>query len=354
MSRDVLVPPRVALALGVIACTLVLSGGAFAKKAAPAAACSAQPKEVEEGDPIQLVASSSNFTPGHTLSYVWTTNGGKLQAPNTQNTAIDTTGIAPGSYTATATITDSHRKKNNSATCDAVFAIRAKPNPPRISCSVSPQITQAGAPVAITSMVSSPDGSEITSIQYQASLGRVTGSGTKATVDTAGVSLGSVTVTVSATDARNLMGSGTCAFTVEAAPPPPKVINIASLQFPDRSRPWAVDSKAKATLDNVAARLKADPNARIAIVGYADGESWAAGGKSRQTIDVAAQRAVNAKAYLVQQQGIDPGRIDVLKGSGKSQSANVDWIPQGANVTAASVLQGTTPVNELVVRPYGQ
>ena len=37
-------------------------------------------------------------------------------------------------------------------------------------------------------------------------------------------------------------------------------------------RPWRVDNTAKAILDDVASRLKADPNAKIVIVGYADGE----------------------------------------------------------------------------------
>jgi hypothetical protein len=68
-------------------------------------------------------------------------------------------------------------------------------------------------------------------------------------------------------------------------------------------------------------------------------------------MDLAGQRAVNAKAYLVQQQGIDPGRIDVRKGRGKSQTADIDWIPQGADAPSAALLLGTAQVNESVVTP---
>jgi outer membrane protein OmpA-like peptidoglycan-associated protein len=262
--------------------------------------------------------------------------------------------MAAGSYKADATVTDAKQKKNNSASCSAAFTVRAKPmNPPQVSCSVSPSTVQAGSPVTITATVSSPDGAQITSTFYQASGGHVNGTGNTATEDTAGVSPGNVTITVSATDARNLTGTGTCSFSVEAPPPAPQVTNISSIQFPDKKRPWRVDNTAKAILDDVASRLKADPNAKIAIVGYADGEKapMEGTGKKRHAMDLAAQRAVNAKAYLVQQQGIDPGRIDVRKGTGKSQTADIDWIPQGADVATAPILQGATQVDESEVKP---
>jgi outer membrane protein OmpA-like peptidoglycan-associated protein len=226
-------------------------------------------------------------------------------------------------------------------------------NPPQVSCSISPSTVQAGSPVTITANVTSPDGAQITSTSYQASGGHVSGTGNTATEDTAGVSPGTITVTASATDARNLTGTGTCSFSVEAPPPAPQVTNISSIQFPDKKRPWRVDNTAKAILDDVASRLKADPNAKIVVVGYADGEKapMEGTGKNRHPMDLAAQRAVNAKAYLVQQQGIDPGRIDVRKGTGKSEIADIDWIPQGADVNAAPILQGTTQVDESAVKP---
>ncbi len=318
------------------------------------AACTAQPTDVMEGEPIKISATGSNFNPKHNLTYAWTTNGGKLQAANSQNTTIDTTGVAAGSYAANATITDAKQKKNNSATCAANFTVRAKPmNPPQVSCSISPSTVQAGNPVTVTANVTSPDGAQITSTSYQASSGHVSGTGNTATEDTAGVPPGTITVTVSATDARNLTGTGTCSFSVEAPPPAPQVTNISSIQFPDKKRPWRVDNTAKAILDDVASRMKADPNAKIAIVGYADGEKapMEGKGKKRETMDLAAQRAVNAKAYLVQQQGIDPGRIDVRKGTGKSETADIDWIPQGADAATAPILQGTTQVDESAVKP---
>ena len=114
-----------------------------------------------------------------------------------------------------------------------------------------------------------------------------------------------------------------------------------------------MDNTAKAILDDVASRLKSDPNAKIVIIGYADGEKapMVGTGKNRHPMNLAAQRAVNAKAYLVQQQGIDPSRVEVRQGTGQQKVADIIWVPQGADENACADLQNTTPVDESVVKP---
>ncbi len=74
-------------------------------------------------------------------------------------------------------------------------------------------------------------------------------------------------------------------------------------------------------------------------------------GKNRHKMNLAAQRAVNAKAYLVQQQGIDPSRVEVRQGTGQQKVADIIWVPQGADENACADLQNTTPVDENVVKP---
>ena len=140
---------------------------------------------------------------------------------------------------------------------------------------------------------------------------------------------------------------------VEVPPPPPTCSKANSIQFPDLKRPWRVDNTAKAILDDVASRLKSDPNAKIVIIGYADGEKapMVGAGKNRHPMNLAAQRAVNAKAYLVQQQGIDPSRVEVRQGTGQQKVADIIWVPQGADENACADLQNTTPVDESVVKP---
>ncbi len=323
----------------------------------PTAACSAQPTEVTEGEPVTVTATGSNFNPKHTVAYAWTTNGGKLDTSNAQSAHVDTTGVAAGSYTANATISDPKMKKGGSATCAANFTVKAKPmNPPQVSVSANPSTVQAGTPSTITTIATSPDNSPITSYSYTASAGTISGTGPTATLDTAGLSPGPVTVTATATDARNLSGSGSATVTVEAPPPPPMCQKINSIQFPDKKLPWRVDNTAKAVLDDVASRMKQDPNAKIAIVGYADSEKapMEGTGKKRHPMDLAAQRAVNAKAYLVQEQGIDPSRVEVRTGTGQSMAADIVLVPQGADENSAAncpQLQNTTPVDESVVKP---
>jgi outer membrane protein OmpA-like peptidoglycan-associated protein len=320
----------------------------------PTAACSAQPTEVTEGEPVTVTANGTNFNPKHTVTYAWTTNGGKLDAADKQSAHVDTTGVAAGSYAANATISDPKVKKGGSATCAANFTVKAKPmNPPVVSCSANPGSVQSGSPSTITASASSPDNSQITNYAYSSSGGRISGTGTSATLDTAGLGAGPVTVTVTATDARNLTGSGSCTVGVEVPPPPPTCSKINSIQFPDLKRPWRVDNTAKAILDDVASRLKADPNATIVITGYADGEKapMIGTGKNRHPMNLAGERAVNAKAYLVQEQGIDPSRIGVRTGTGQQKVADIVWVPQGADVATCADLQNTTQVDESVVKP---
>jgi hypothetical protein len=319
---------------------------------------SAAPTEVWVGEPVKLNATGTNLNPKHTPTYGWTATGGKLSGNDAQTATIDTTGMAAGSYTAKATIADPKMKKNGSATCTATFTVKVKPmNPPQVSCSANPATVPAGTPSTITASATSPDNSEITGYSYQASVGTISGTGTTVTLDTTGLQSGPVNVTVTATDARNLTGAGTCTLNVEVPPPPPQVSARTPIQFIKRPNqkdiPWRVDNEAKAILDDDASALKNDPNAKLVIVGYADGEKgpMEGKGKKRHAMDLAAQRAVNAKAYLVQQQGIDPGRIKVRKGTGKDHVADIFWVPPSADINTAPLLQGTTPVDESVVTP---
>ena len=324
-----------------------------------AATCSAQPTEVIEGEPITVTATGANFNPKHTVTYAWTTNGGKLDMANAQSAKIDTTGVAAGAYTANATLTDAKMRKMNSATCAAPFTVKAKPmNPPQVSCSVNPTTVTAGGPSTITATATSQDaGVTISSYSYTTTAGTVSGTGTSATLDTTGAPAGTITVTVTATDSRGLTANCTASVTVEGVPAAPQVSARTPIQFIPRPKqkyiPWRVDNEAKAILDDDASALKNDPNAKLVIVGYADGEPQPkiGMGKKKHAMDLAAQRAVNAKAYLVQQQGIDPGRIEVRKGTGKDHDADIFWVPQGADTASAPLLQGTTPVDESVVTP---
>ena len=295
------------------------------------AACTATPATVMAGEPVTVAATGTNFNPKHTVTYLWATSGGKLSSTNTPSATVDTAGMAAGTYTANATLTDPKGPKtHNVANCGANFNVNVPHNPPQVICSANPTMVQAGTPSTITANATSPDpGVTISSYSYQASAGTISGTGTSATLDTAGTPSGPVNVTVTATDSRGLTGTCTTMVTVEAPPPAPQVSARTPIQFIQRPHqkyiPWRVDNVAKAILDDDASALKNDPNAKLVIVGYADGEPqpMIGTGKNKHAMDLAAQRAVNAKAYLVQQQGIDPSRIEVRKGTGKDHLADI-------------------------------
>ena len=161
-----------------------------------AASCSVQPTAVLAGEPVTANANVTNIPPKHSVTYDWKTTGGKL-APKDAAATIDTTGLAPGQYTVTATATDTKPKKNSvPATCNAQFTINEPPkHPPTLSCSANPATVKSGEPATITSTGENPDNRPLT-YSYTATAGRVSGTGTTATLDTAGAPAGPITVTL--------------------------------------------------------------------------------------------------------------------------------------------------------------
>ncbi len=119
-----------------------------------------------------------------------------------------------------------------------------------------------------------------------------------------------------------------------------------------------VDNEAKACLDQVALDLKQQADAKAVVVGESDAkekattekqEKYAAKHKHAKVEEFAAQRAVNAKDYLVTEQGIDASRISVATGMTDGQTVEDYLVPAGA--TFSSDVTGTTPVDETAVKP---
>src|SRR5438270_892534 len=314
--------------------------GGGAKPTPPSASCSAQPTEVFPGEPVRVTAMPSNFNPKHDVAYSWNTTGGKASGTEA-TTSVDTTGLSAGSYTVTARVSDAKDSKE-SASCQANFAVTEQPtHAPQISCSANPATVTAGSPSTITCSCSSPDNRKVSIANWVASAGKVSGTEGSATLDTAGMQAGPVSVNATCTDDRGLTATGNANVNVEVPAAAPESSKLNEIDFKKNSA--HVDNKAKAALDDVALRLKSDPEAKAVIVGeYAPGEKV---GKK-----LAAQRAVNDKSYLTQGeagQGIDPTRIDVRTGNG-GEMKDENWIvPAGATFKN----EGTEAVDERKVKP---
>ncbi|MGA3196065.1 MAG: hypothetical protein ABSD39_13775 [Terriglobales bacterium] len=323
---------------------VVFNWGGGEPEAPPAAACSIDHSEVMVGEPLHATVAATNFNPKHTLAYAWTSTGGKIEGKDT-GASIDTNGAAPGSYTVTARVTDAKMKKGGEASCTASFTVKPL-NPPQVSCSASPSSVDAGGTSTITCSCTSPDNVPVTVGGWSASSGSISGSGNSATLTTTGASPGPITINATCTDSRGLNASSSATVTVNnpppPPPPPPQASKLNECEYPNAKKPWRVDNTCKAMLDDVAAKLQQDPDAKLVVVGNS-------GPKERRK-NLAGERAADVKAYLTggeAKQNIDASRIEIRTG-GAGTATSEQWIiPGGSTFPNAS---STTPVDEKKVK----
>jgi outer membrane protein OmpA-like peptidoglycan-associated protein len=173
---------------------------------------------------------------------------------------------------------------------------------------------------------------------WNASGGKVNGTGANVQLDTAGAPAGPITVNGTVSDDRGLTASCSSQVNVEVPPPPPTASKLNEINFPDKKKPARVDNAAKAILDDVALKLQRDADAKAVVIGFADADEL----KKKTNKNLAAERAYNTKQYLTAEKGIDPARIEVRTGTGEGQKAEIWVVPAGATYTG----EGTTVVDE--------
>jgi len=107
----------------------------------------------------------------------------------------------------------------------------APPVPPTASCSASPTEVFPGDPVNATIATQNFNPKHTVTYKWGSTGGKVSGTGTSASIDTTGLEPGSYTVTGTATDARerkNNVASCTAGFTVKARPNYPPTANCSA------------------------------------------------------------------------------------------------------------------------------
>ena len=196
---------------------VLMSGGGVALPVA--ASCSVRPGDVLAGEPVNATATASNFDSRHSLAYSWSSSGGKISGRDT-DASIDTNGLAGGSYTVSARVSDPKRRRSGEAICNSTFTVREPPrNPPTMSCSANPLTVEAGTSSTIDCSCASPDNAPVAVASWSASGGSLSGSGSTAALDTSGVSAGSITVSATCSDSRGLNTPATAQVMVENPPP---------------------------------------------------------------------------------------------------------------------------------------
>jgi outer membrane protein OmpA-like peptidoglycan-associated protein len=300
-------------------------------------ACVVAPTTIFPGDPLTVTGTAMNLDPKKTASYTWSSDGGTVSG--TSNVAnIDTKTISAGTYTVKGHVSEG-TKPGQMADCSAQFTVRAF-EPPTVGCSANPSSVNPGDSSTITASGVSPQNRPLT-YSYSSTAGSISGSTSTATLTTTGVAPGTITVTCNAVDDKGQTASQMTTVTVVAPPAPPKPTtqSLCSVNFDrDKRRPTRVDNEAKACLDDIALNLQRTPDAKLAVVGNA------ASTEKRGPKD-AAERAVNTKAYLVTDKGIDGSRISVYTGTQDAKTVTTTLIPSGATLDST----GITAVDESAV-----
>jgi hypothetical protein len=282
--------------------------------------CEAQPASVYPGDPIKIEATAQHLNPKKTPVYNWASNGGKITASGPEAT-IDTAGLAPGEYTVTGHVQEGPRTRQQ-ASCAAPFTVKAF-EPPTLTCSANPSTAVSGTDIAITTVSVSPQNRPLT-YSYTATQGVIASNGPTAILTTAGLSPSTITVTCNSVDDLGQTATATTdvIITAPVVPVVPQTQPLCSLGFTrDRRRPVRVDNEAKGCLDDIALTLSQQTDSHLVMVGNS------APGEKPQA---AAERALNARQYLVEEKGIDPTRIELRTGALTDKTVTNILVPAGA------------------------
>ena len=204
------------------------------------------------------------------------------------------------------------------------------PQPPTLTCSANPSTMNAGDSTTITAAGNSPANLPLT-YSYQPTAGTITAMNSMATLSTTGATPGTITVNCNVVDSAGQTATASTAVTLLALPLAAKAMpqDLCTISFArDARRPVRVDNEAKACLDDVSLSLQRTTNSMLVLVGNADPAE-------HHSQHAASARAVNAKAYLVDEKGIDPARIQLYTGSANTKSVSTTLVPGGATFDAA-------------------
>ncbi|HZB89405.1 MAG TPA: hypothetical protein VE291_12145 [Terracidiphilus sp.] len=322
---------------------------------------SATPPAVFPGEPVTVTATPGSVDPKKNTNVVYNWTGTDVTGNGTSAT-VATGAQAPGSYTVKAEVKEGKKgkeglKPGQSADATASYTVKDF-EPPTISCSASPSTIKPGDTATITASGVSPQNRPLT-YSYSATAGTVSGTGTTATYSSAGAPTGSADITCKVSDDKGHSASADTSVSIVAPPPPPQphAQALCSLSFEtDKARPTRVNNEAKACLDEVALDLQRQSDAKAVLVGQSDAkekdktakeEARAEKHKHAKVEDEAAQRAVNAKSYLVDEKGIDASRVSVATSTTDGKAAEDYLVPAGADFNTD--VTGTTPVDESTV-----
>jgi len=303
----------------------------------PVISVSTNPNTVVEGsgDSTVVQAKASDPDKNDTLTYTWSATGGKIDGTGSE-VRWNSQGVAPGKYTITGTVDDGH---GGTASSSTDVTVTARPNrPPTVTCAASPTTVIVGQPVTVTATGSDPDGDNLT-YTFDASSGKVTGSGASGQFDTTGLAPGHYTVNCHADDGKGGKADGSTDIEVQAKPITQEQkqlevrLSLHSIYFPT-AKPTKVNPQGgllnsqERSLVMLASDFKKylvyKPDAHLILQGHADPR----GGEEYNKL-LSDRRVERTKAFLVEQ-GVAADHIDT-QGLGEEQPMSVDQVKQAVD-----------------------
>jgi len=159
----------------------------------PKVTCAVARQTILQADTTPIRASGVD-PDGDTLKYTWTTSGGKISGSGDTAT-FDATGIAPGKYTITATVSD----KKHQSSCTADITVLKRNHPPTLKIEPSSVTITQGESANLSAIGSDPDNDALT-YTWAADGQRLAAAGPQITFGSEGRKPGTYNVTATVSD----------------------------------------------------------------------------------------------------------------------------------------------------------
>ena len=301
-------------------------------------ACAAEPNAVFPGEPVTVTAIANNVLHKDHVVYTW--SGQEVTGTDTTG-KVDTSNLAPGSYTVTCGVKEGKPGKEGlkpweSGSGAATFTVKEF-EPPTISCSANPTDLKPGDSSTMTAEGVSPQNRPLT-YSYQASVGTISGSGITATYSSAGAPSGPVNITCSVADDKGHNATANASLNIEQPPPPPGPspeqlrleVRLAlhsiffppgqpSSEHPDDGLVTSQQQNLTTLAIDFKAYLSIKPDAHLTLTGHAGDCST-----SQCNLELSQRRANVAKQFLVSQ-GVPANAIEV-EAVGSAQELTLDQV----------------------------
>ncbi len=279
------------------------------------------------GDDLRLTVTASGWLPDQTPSYQWMVNGNAVSGATSSSFSVPT-----ANGTSTETVTVKVSAGDSSATSSPVTVTVNPLTPPTISFAISPSTVPYGTRVNLAATANGSTCGGPATIRYSGQ--GVTGTTFDSTALTFDMSnrlkqqTQTVTVTATATDQKNQTASATAPVTVTLTAQTKRLDDIV---FPLNSS--RVNNCAKRLLlEELTPMLRADPDAKVILIGHRDTGERVVRGRNPVQVDEA--RVLDAAAVLSAGKGICPS-LDLSR-------VKVNWVGTDQTSEARPALCGTS------------